>query len=336
MPSTSPSVDGLLAILDAMDSGVYVADLVTHEILFANASLRRMFGEILGRVCWQALQAGQTGRCDFCTNASLLDEAGEPTEGVVWHHYNPLARVWLEVRDRAIRWTDGRMVRLSISTDATDQRAEVTSLHESESTLRDITSLLGDGILVVDARGRSTFVNPKAEALLGWSAEELLGTDLHARIHEARLDGCTRPREACPTTRVLTTGIPDAAHEEFFRRKDGTFLPVAFVVTPIHQKGRVNGAVLVFHDITARQAAIADQAKLITQLREALARVNMLSGLLPICAWCKRIRDDQGYWQQVEVYLHAHADVSFTHGICADCAEHVHGEPHETPVTPAP
>jgi GAF domain-containing protein len=57
------------------------------------------------------------------------------------------------------------------------------------------------------------------------------------------------------------------------------------------------------------------------RLADALEHVKTLRGLLPICAWCKRIRDDQGYWSQVEAYLHAHSDVDFTHGICPECLE---------------
>jgi GAF domain-containing protein len=54
-------------------------------------------------------------------------------------------------------------------------------------------------------------------------------------------------------------------------------------------------------------------------LAESLEHVKTLRGLLPICAWCKRIRDDRGYWEQVEAYLHANTDAEFTHGICPEC-----------------
>jgi AmiR/NasT family two-component response regulator len=57
-----------------------------------------------------------------------------------------------------------------------------------------------------------------------------------------------------------------------------------------------------------------------TELQEALANIKILRGLLPICASCKRIRDDQGYWQQVEVYIRDHSEAEFSHGICPDCA----------------
>src|SRR3989442_11669124 len=57
----------------------------------------------------------------------------------------------------------------------------------------------------------------------------------------------------------------------------------------------------------------------VAELEEALVRVRQLRGLLPICSYCKKIRDDQNYWQQVEQYVSTHSDVQFSHGICPDC-----------------
>ena len=72
--------------------------------------------------------------------------------------------------------------------------------------------------------------------------------------------------------------------------------------------------------IVGLQQRLSDR---VTELEQALARVRQLQGLLPICAYCKRIRDDQNYWNQVETYLAEHADVQFSHGICPSCFERV-------------
>lgn len=75
-----------------------------------------------------------------------------------------------------------------------------------------------------------------------------------------------------------------------------------------------------------RTLALQEELKAtVHQREEALARVRQLHGLLPICAYCKRIRDDQNYWHQVELYISQHADVEFTHGICPDCYEALMG-----------
>ncbi|MBN2232395.1 MAG: sensor with HAMP domain protein, partial [Deltaproteobacteria bacterium] len=71
---------------------------------------------------------------------------------------------------------------------------------------------------------------------------------------------------------------------------------------------------------TASLKAAKDNAeRLVVELETALDRIKTLRGLLPICANCKRIRDDKGYWHQVEAYIKAHAEVDFSHGICPEC-----------------
>ncbi len=75
----------------------------------------------------------------------------------------------------------------------------------------------------------------------------------------------------------------------------------------------------------ARQVMTLLELRLVsTHLADALDQVKTLQGLLPICAWCKRIRDDGGYWEQVESYFHKHAGADFTHGICPECLEKAH------------
>ncbi|HPY01445.1 MAG TPA: response regulator, partial [Candidatus Marinimicrobia bacterium] len=68
-----------------------------------------------------------------------------------------------------------------------------------------------------------------------------------------------------------------------------------------------------------RKQAEEQREKFIAELQEALDKIKTLKGLIPICACCKKIRDDQGYWNSVESYIKDHADVEFTHGICPDC-----------------
>jgi hypothetical protein len=68
------------------------------------------------------------------------------------------------------------------------------------------------------------------------------------------------------------------------------------------------------------------QAKLITELNGAISRIKTLEGIIPICANCKKIRDDEGFWQQVEVYISQHSGADFSHGICPDCMQTLYPE----------
>jgi response regulator RpfG family c-di-GMP phosphodiesterase len=92
-----------------------------------------------------------------------------------------------------------------------------------------------------------------------------------------------------------------------------------YVVKPFERE-ELHARLQVGLRIVALQRALADR---VAELEDALARVKQLHGMLPICCYCKRIRDDQNYWQQVEAYIAAHADVQFSHGICPACFEGV-------------
>ncbi len=86
------------------------------------------------------------------------------------------------------------------------------------------------------------------------------------------------------------------------------------------------GVVSIIRDITAHKNYELEREKLISDLQQALADVKTLSGLLPICSNCKKIRDDQGYWTQLELYIQQHSSTKFTHGICPECAKKLYPE----------
>ena len=95
------------------------------------------------------------------------------------------------------------------------------------------------------------------------------------------------------------------------QRKNGTEFPVEIMLSPI----RIESQMLVL-------SIIRD----IEQKKKQDEKVKTLSGLLPICAWCKKIRDDKGYWTRVEEYIAEHTNADFTHGICPECAAKVAAE----------
>src|SRR4029453_4657282 len=83
----------------------------------------------------------------------------------------------------------------------------------------------------------------------------------------------------------------------------------------------LGGAMGVALDIPERVRAEADRERLIDELQHALDHVKELSGLIPICSHCKAIRNDKGYWQQVDAFMRDHSNAQLTHAICPDCAE---------------
>ncbi|MCX7984287.1 MAG: PAS domain-containing protein [Bacteroidetes bacterium] len=98
-------------------------------------------------------------------------------------------------------------------------------------------------------------------------------------------------------------------------------------VLPLREfSGEIIGIIVIEHNITERKKYEEEREKLINELQSALADVRVLSGLLPICANCKKIRNDQGYWVQLEAFIQTHSSTKFTHGLCPECATKLYPE----------
>lgn len=119
----------LLTVLDSIEAIVYVADLDTYEILFLNRYGRKIHGNLKGTKCYEQLQ-GKSGPCEFCTNDKLLKKDGSPAGLYRWEHKITRSGRWFECRDRAIRWIDGRLVRLEIATEITDRKKTEEALQK--------------------------------------------------------------------------------------------------------------------------------------------------------------------------------------------------------------
>ena len=207
------------------------------------------------------------------------------------------------------------------------QRKEAEDrIQASEKKLRDVTSNLAEGLYVVDDGGKLTFLNPEAERLLGWTMDELNEKGAHDLVHFRRADGTPLPLAECAMHNVIKSGATYFSAEEVFVRKDGTVFPISVVSSPIFEEGRVIASVTAFRDISERKALEQEREQLILDHLDALSKINTLSGLLPICASCKRIRDDQGYWNQIEAYIQQHSGAEFSHGICPECAKKIYPE----------
>lgn len=162
------SAEDLLSILDSLDAAVYASDMQTHELLFLNAYGRQTWGAPRGRKCWEVLQEGQSGPCDFCTNDRLLDAQGRPGAPVVWEFQNTQNGRWYQCRDQAIAWHDGRLVRVEIATDITERKALEDALkashrHAEWLAYRDeLTQLLNRRAFFAACQERLATLDPEA------------------------------------------------------------------------------------------------------------------------------------------------------------------------------
>ncbi len=119
-------------MVESIDGIIYVADFDTHEILYANTYLKKLFGfDPIGRKCWQFIHASTEGPCSFCVNNHLLSHDGEPTGPYQWEYQNPFNKRWYNAKDLAIRWSNGKYVKLEIAIDITEQKQLQQFLQEA-------------------------------------------------------------------------------------------------------------------------------------------------------------------------------------------------------------
>jgi DNA-binding NtrC family response regulator len=167
-------------------------------------------------------------------------------------------------------------------------------------------------------------------------AKEFSGTVLHAGLLAqglARLDA-----EAVDII-LLDLSLPDSSGKSTFRavKERARDTPVIIMTGLNDEQTAINAVREGAQDYLVKSQVDAnllvrsiryaiEREKLSSELRQAMARIKTLSGLLPICAACKKIRDDQGFWHQVEEYVRAHTDAEFTHGLCPKCADKLYPE----------
>ena len=158
-----------------------------------------------------------------------------------------------------------------------------------------------------------------ADDIIGLSREKVLGqsmTELRTLIRH-RLPEKLFRQPIGPSSRSGVMHIEENINCADGRRREFLFSK-AVIFEP---DGEVSGSVGVMVDITERKKTEAEREQLIKELQEALTPVKTLRGLLPICSHCKSIRDDQGYWGQIEAYIGNHSEAEFSHGICPECAK---------------
>jgi PAS domain S-box-containing protein len=167
------SKETLRMILDGIDADIYIANMETYEILFMNKHMKESFGgQLVGEKCWEAFRGG-SGPCPHCTNPLLLDSDGNPTPVHVWEGRNPITNRYYLNYDRAVRWIDGRFVRLQIATDITDRKRSEELLQASEANYRAIFDTANDAIFIHDIEtGKILDVNSKMCEMYGYTAEE--------------------------------------------------------------------------------------------------------------------------------------------------------------------
>lgn len=203
------------------------------------------------------------------------------------------------VKDAGGAWLEQVAERLEQASSLARRQSESRILAQAVAGVR-------DAIFIADAFGNLVFVNDGFCRTYGYARDQVLG----------------RPCDFLGTGAHPCDATGDISGEMEHRRADGTHFPVSLTRTVVRDRtGAPQAVVTVARDITERRRNAEERERLFRELQLAFAEVKRLSGFLPICMRCKKIRDDEGYWREVEQYIRERSDAEFTHGLCPDCEQ---------------
>ena len=242
------SREKLFTILDSLDASVYVATLDTHDILFANKVLWDARGNVIGKKCWEVLQHRAKGPCNFCNNDQLVDADGQPGNIHAWEFQNPATGKWFAIRDQAISWYDGSLVRLEIAMDITRLKETERLLADAKQTaekerdkLRSMIEGMEEGIIVADENDTITEVNTWLLDLWQQKREDLLDKTLWDLEHKhvtSRLK---------PVLHQFKSGV---ARKPLAINTEMSGLQISLRVQPIFRENKYFGIILNLINVT--------------------------------------------------------------------------------------
>lgn len=186
---------------------------------------------------------------------------------------------------------------------------------ETDSEMDDrFFTLSIDLLCIAHFSGSFKRLNPAWETTLGFSREELQSRPMFDFVHPEDL------QRTLNQNRIVRSGGQALGFENRYRCKDGSYRWLLWNATADLGRELIYS---VARDITRRKEAEREREQMLQELQAALAEVRDLRKILPICSYCKNVRDDENYWQTVETYLSEHTNTRFSHGVCPACYEKV-------------
>lgn len=186
--SIKDELNRLDIIFNSVDAYVYVSDMDTHEILFVNDNIKKDIGsDFLNKKCWSFFHNDKNGQCEFCNNEKLIDKKRRIRKPIKWEFYNEKLQKWFYIKDQAIKWPDGRILRLEVATDITERKVLMESITESNRKFKSIFDNTPLGIMYYDNKGVIVDYNNNFVSLIGSSKEILIGFNMMKQIKDKEL-----------------------------------------------------------------------------------------------------------------------------------------------------
>jgi PAS domain S-box-containing protein len=309
-------------ILDTMGVGYVELDL-SGKFTFVNEAEAKMLGyprEELSGLDYHQFTSEQTSRVLY-EFFHRVYKTGEPEHLMEYEIIMKDGGKRIhEMSTTLIRNDSGRAVGFrGVSRDITERKLAEKALQESYALLKSVVESPKEVVIfALDRHYRYIAFNKNHQRTMKhiWGVDITLGNSMLEYIKDP--EDCLKAKYNFDRTLsgesfTLVEAYGDTALER--RYYEDIYNPI------LDGNGNVIGLTLFLTDITERRLAALEREQLIAELQQALADVKTLSGMLPICSNCKKIRDDKGYWDQIESYISKYSDAVFSHSICPECAK---------------
>jgi len=312
--SLSESEERYQFLIEEIDCGITMID-ADYNIIMVNQIISQWFGkkpqELIGKKCYREFeQKDQT--CQNCPGSKTLVTGKRQEEVVKWTKLDGSS---FHARNKTfpLYGNNGKIYGFhELIEDITEKKLAAEKLLNEKNFLGSLIKSLPGVMYLFDESGRFLMWNDILEKVTGYSGSEikkmhpldLIVPDDKEKVHKA-IEKSFREKHAVVEAR--------------FSLKNGSEIHYHFTGISFINNGS-NYLVGMGIDISDRIKSEREKENLIIKLQDALSRVKLLSGLLPICASCKKIRDDKGYWNKIETYIKKHSEAEFTHSICPGCA----------------
>jgi PAS domain S-box-containing protein len=239
-----------------------------------------------------------------------------------------LAERWTRILLTAVHHPDGSLQgTIGCELDVSDQIKLIAELQHEHRLLDSIMEYMPDRIYFKDLESR--FIRASREVLNAAGVQH--ESDIIGKTDGDFFQGTHAEKALQDEQRVIQTGEGLIEIEEIEEFKDGRCFWLSTTKVPLYDENRtIIGTMGVSRKITHLKELEIQHRQIIKDLETALSQVKQLSGMVPICSYCRKIRDDDGFWHLIEEYLHRHSDAEFSHGICDACVQKHFPELSET------
>ena len=246
------SIDIYFNILDDLDAIIFVVDIQSHKILYANKHAINHLGNFTGKTCWQFLQGEAPGPCSFCSTKHLLDSYGKPHGSLNYNIQNTVTCGWYDVHERPLKLPDERPVRIHLATDITDKKKIYEKLRKSEEKYRTIADYTYDWECWLNEERKFEYISPSCERITGYRAEEFFADPylLEKIIHPDDKSNYTSHQEEAFLSPVYS-------HSEYrIINKEGKTRWISHYCQPVYSEdGSFLGRRVSNRDITEKKEA---------------------------------------------------------------------------------